>query len=181
MSNKKLTPRVIINGKEVPLLSKKGTFIVHDTLEEAMDECVKVMGDENTRIRGFTANGEFYDYEKESIIDVYRGGGVFGFVVDKKHIHLWFNKEIVGMERLIAIIAHELGHIQRPYHRRGEFEEKKAEVFSHVALVAYGAAKELLKGVPDGKKGQEGNRTEAKEEEHARQITRSYKKRGRKG
>jgi len=48
------------------------------------------------------------------------------------------------MEDVIALIAHEQGHMMRSHHRSLK-EEQKACIYEKVAVMAYEVAKDLMK------------------------------------
>jgi hypothetical protein len=43
----------------------------------------------------------------------------------------------------VRLIAHELGHTHRPYHRSSTVEEAKAERYATVATIAFNTMKEM--------------------------------------
>lgn len=79
-------------------------------------------------------------------IERYKEAGALAFVDNKEKTYIWFDRNKITKERLIAILGHELGHLQRPYRKEREKEEAKAEVHSQVAVVAFTIAEQLLKG-----------------------------------
>jgi hypothetical protein len=73
-----------------------------------------------------------------------RSRGCWGWCEGKKVIHLWFTRK-AKFEDVISLIAHELGHIQKPWGTRAK-EEKKANLFEFVARDAVKIYKAILSG-----------------------------------
>ena len=62
--------------------------------------------------------------------------GTWGFAENKKRIHIWFKKG-TSEANLLKLLAHEIGHLQRPWKRNRILEETKAINYAYVALSAY--------------------------------------------
>jgi hypothetical protein len=68
----------------------------------------------------------------------------YGYVHDKKDIHIWYDKKRCNIEDLITLIAHEKGHTIEPFYKDQSKEEKKAQKYADVALEAYREALKLI-------------------------------------
>lgn len=68
---------------------------------------------------------------------------VWGWLGNKDTMHIWFAKN-VDPKRLMAVIAHELGHSNRPWHRDTVREEQKASLYEEVAGTAFEIMSDLL-------------------------------------
>jgi len=79
---------------------------------------------------------------RESLIGIYQRQ-VWGWCEAKEVIHVWVGRG-AKMEDVIALIAHEQGHMMRPHHRSLK-EEQKACIYEKVAVMAYEGAKDLMK------------------------------------
>lgn len=109
-----------------------GKVFFYDRLADAMKACSCIQ-DENDPVK-------LYDQLKKTY-KFYRKAGVFGFSKciigedDSKEIHLWIGKK-TSMSSAMNLIAHEVGHHQRPFHRALKDEEHKAEMYGNVAHTA---------------------------------------------
>lgn len=61
--------------------------------------------------------------------------GCWGWCENKETLHLWISSRASLLDA-IELIAHELGHCERPYYFSSSKEEKKASVFGKVAYDA---------------------------------------------
>ena len=68
---------------------------------------------------------------------------VWGWLGNKDTMHIWFAKN-VDHKRLLQVIAHEVGHSYRPWHRDTVREEQKADLYGVVAGTAFGIMMDLL-------------------------------------
>lgn len=73
-----------------------------------------------------------------------RKRGLWGWCEKKKLIHAWI-ADYADPGAVIRFFAHELGHMQRPHHRRRGQEEAKAEQYASVAKTAFEMMIEILK------------------------------------
>ncbi len=73
--------------------------------------------------------------------------GVWAFTQDKKTIHLWIKDATVPLSTVVAVIAHEMAHIKRPWHRSFSEEEQKACEYEDVAYNATIAAELIIEKV----------------------------------
>ena len=71
----------------------------------------------------------------------------WGFVDTKNRILHYFARAKTPMDELVELFAHEIGHLERPYHR-GPKEEYKANVYADVAKAAFVFAEEVKRGEP---------------------------------
>lgn len=95
----------------------------------------------------------FYDGDKpftvtaaEALKNI-RRKGYWAYVSNKSQFHIWFRRN-VSDENLIALLAHEYGHLMRPYHLpcSGPQEEAKAKRYEMTARTAANLAKVLRRG-----------------------------------
>ena len=70
---------------------------------------------------------------------------VWGWVESKEFIHYFVRKSATMLD-LVAFFAHELGHMERPFHRSVE-EERKAERYAEVAYGAFQLAQQVFEDV----------------------------------
>ena len=75
-----------------------------------------------------------------------RKTGTWGFCHDKREIHIWVAKW-AKKRSVIRLLAHEIGHTIRPYHRSSSDEESKAEQYADVAQMAFDVMCDLLDGI----------------------------------
>ena len=68
---------------------------------------------------------------------------VWGWLEGKDTMHIWFAKN-VDHKRLLQVIAHEVGHSYRPWHRDTVLEEQKADLYGVVAGQAFQIMDDLL-------------------------------------
>lgn len=80
---------------------------------------------------------------QEAIVDILTNDLVWGWAEDKNWLHIWFSDRC-SRERLLGALAHELGHIRRPFHRDVFKEETKACKYGSVAMTAYAIMKDLM-------------------------------------
>lgn len=82
-------------------------------------------------------DGERYRvWPTSRVLRTRRKAGVWGFCVDKKELHVWI-ADHARPEKILRLLAHELGHIRRPWHRDRDQEEAKAENYAMVAVTAF--------------------------------------------
>ena len=122
------------------------TVIRHATLRACMAEFLRCDLDEVESQDGTWIWGD-YDGEhsmpmKEAISKIL-SSRVWGWLEGKDTMHIWFAKN-VDPRRLIAVIAHEMGHSNRPYHRDTVREEQKASRYEWVAFTAFDIMSDLL-------------------------------------
>lgn len=70
-------------------------------------------------------------------IDNIKEMGVWGFVGDKKDIHIWIDFDTVDDTNFMSFISHEIGHLQKPYKKDLMEEEMKAEHYSDITSCSY--------------------------------------------
>lgn len=68
----------------------------------------------------------------------------WGWVENKTTIHVFVRKR-ASLRQVMALFAHEQGHMQRPYHRSLQ-EEQKASIYAEVACGAFDLAMEIKGG-----------------------------------
>ena len=70
-----------------------------------------------------------------------RNRGCWGWCEGKAKIHVWINSRCKPIDA-IALIAHEIGHTQKPFRVTSDAEERKANTYESVAkgaIQVYGA------------------------------------------
>lgn len=120
--------------------------IRHKTLRDCMAdfldcEVTEVEDQDGTWIWG-DHDGEHSMPMKEAVSKIL-SSRVWAWLGDKDTMHLWFAKN-VDPKRLTAVIAHELGHSERPWHRDTIQEEQKASRYERVAGTAFEIMSDLL-------------------------------------
>lgn len=78
---------------------------------------------------------------KDAIKDI-RKLSAWGWVEGKETIHLFVRKS-AKLKDVISLLAHEVGHTRRPFHK-SVIEEKKACIFAEVARCAFDLSTEIL-------------------------------------
>jgi len=121
--------------------------IRYETRFESMAEHLgcdvsEVEDKDGTWIWGDWAGGEHSMSMKEAI-PYALSREVWGWSENKDTVHIWFGKN-VDPKKLLEVIAHEVGHTCRPYHRGSFKEERKASRYEEVAGTAYEIMSNLL-------------------------------------
>lgn len=88
-------------------------------------------------------NGRITVWGMRRMIRSRRKCGTWGFCRNKKELHLWVSK-YAEPKRIIRLLSHELGHMQRPFKRDSLAEERKAESYCNVAVTAFELMTDLL-------------------------------------
>jgi len=91
------------------------------------------------------ADGTRHSWTMDDALSHIMKKNCWSWVDDKEIIHIWYAPE-VERYTLISVLAHELGHIERPYHRDRFAEEQKAAKYERVAETAMDIARDLLEG-----------------------------------
>lgn len=122
--------------------------IRYETLLECMAEFLdcevsEVEGQPGTWIWGDWAGEEHRMSMKKAISKILSDDEIWGWLEDKETMHLWFEKGI-DPKSLIRVIAHEVGHSCRPFHREAVREEQKACMYGMVAGTAFDIMNDLL-------------------------------------
>ena len=125
-------------------------LIIHPTVDGILQS---YMGDTYDTIKeGDTSsfNVMRYDQDKEEYFpsgfedmkEDLEFRGHWGFCNDKQEIHIWTKPDTSEREKL-RLIAHEIGHTRRPYHKAIQEEEAKAERYAEVTAKAYDLLQQL--------------------------------------
>jgi hypothetical protein len=69
--------------------------------------------------------------------------GCWGFCEDKGVLHLWVSRR-AKPKSVMALIAHEVGHCQKPFLNRSK-EEMKAAKYEHVCEVAFDIFQRMMR------------------------------------
>ena len=70
------------------------------------------------------------------LIRVRKKWGTWGWCEQKKTIHVWISPE-AEEHKIIELLAHELGHTEKPFHKTMQKEETKACRYAVIAQRAY--------------------------------------------
>lgn len=70
------------------------------------------------------------------VLRVRRKTGTWGWCEEKRVIHLWVADHADDLS-IMRLIAHELGHMRRPFKRESHEEEAKANQYADVAQTAF--------------------------------------------
>ena len=107
----------------------------YEGLKEGDTTSVNVMRyDENT---GEYNQASFWDMKKDILQK-----GHWGFCNEKEEIHIWTSAKTTDKQK-IRLIAHEIGHTNRPFHNDIEKEEAKAEKYADVTAKAWDLMQQL--------------------------------------
>lgn len=109
------------------------------------------MGGENS----VTMHGvsESRKVDRETVLSEVNGIGVWGWSEmssDGNVIHFWVDKGVNPesiREELTAMLAHEQGHLCRPFYKNMNAEEKKAMDYENVTTLANSVANDVLQAV----------------------------------
>ena len=120
---------------------RKGKIIRHRTFRE----CFQEYGVDPTQ-KGWwewtDANGRSHRKSNAQSVESIKHRGYWGFIDNKSTIHVWI-KSRTKMEDVVALLAHEMGHAELPYHQP-KLEEQKASKYERVARMAFRKARELM-------------------------------------
>jgi hypothetical protein len=122
-------------------MNRKPTIIRHRTLKE----CFNLYGvdlNEKGWWEWSDADGRAHRLSNAQSVKNIRKRGFWGFIDNKNTIHVWIRSR-TKMEDAVALLAHEIGHAELPYHRQ-KLEEQKASKYERVAKMAFMAARELM-------------------------------------
>jgi uncharacterized protein YjaZ len=89
------------------------------------------------------ADGNEFSIAKDKAIEMIKKRNAWGWVENKEIIHIFIKKKAPMLE-VVEMLAHEIGHLQRPFHKSLK-EEKKANLYAKVAVTALAIALELKK------------------------------------
>lgn len=122
------------------------SYITYSTIDECLAAFFLCEVSELDSVGGFWegVDGDGNDYfrpNKEAITSI-REWSCWGWIEDKQIIHVYIGPD-ASMEAIIRLCAHEIGHMQRPYHRSIK-EEQKACKYSDVAETAYRMAQRIM-------------------------------------
>ena len=90
---------------------------------------------------GYDRNRKPYRRTMRWIMRAHRRRRCWAWVENQHIIHIWTTRE-TSMRELVRVLAHEIGHTEKPYMRRDR-EEAKAAQYEFVALTAYDIASQL--------------------------------------
>jgi hypothetical protein len=117
----------------------------YKTITECLAAFFYCQKDELSSVRGqfkwSDADGTVHSQEVQEAIRVIKKRPVWGWVEDKRTLHLFIRKR-ASFRQVLRLVAHELGHTRRPFHRSVK-EEQKAEKYAEVATDALDIAQQL--------------------------------------
>lgn len=91
------------------------------------------------------ASGNESEWDVQAAIKNIRTQRCWGWIEDKTMLH-YFIRKSATMSDLVKMFAHEIGHMQRPWHRDLK-EEQKADKYSNIAAAAYCVAEQAYKEI----------------------------------
>ena len=108
--------------------------------------CLKSFGlDDNSK--GYwqwpDADGNKHRSQNGTAIKELKNRSCWGWVENKKIIHVWVGKRAT-LSDVVSLLSHEIGHLERPFHKNRFSEEQKASKYQRVAVKALKAAQDLL-------------------------------------
>lgn len=123
-------------------------IVNYDTLLECMAAFLRCEENEVLELEGVWQWGDedgvhHEEPMQEAVAKILNYDDVWGWIEDKQWVHIWFSDQCTP-ERLLGALAHELGHIRRPWHRDTFVEETKACKYGSVAMTAYDIMKDLM-------------------------------------
>jgi len=80
---------------------------------------------------GYDRNGRKVRRSMKEVLRLHRDRGCWGWVEHHRTLHLWVSRK-ASFSEAVALVAHELGHLERPW-GHGSREEKKAARYEAVA------------------------------------------------
>jgi len=100
-------------------------------------ECYTACFGDNKFASGFGGDGKRFKIKRSVWLAKIRRFGCWGFANFKgREIHVWVGRGC-KKERVIEMLAHELGHFERPRYRDKGKEEVKAVKYGTAAKTAY--------------------------------------------
>jgi len=120
-------------------------LIRYDTLDEILEKhygC-SIADLKKSRHFGFDGNNMEWEFTFEEMYENIQIMGCYGMAVNKEEIHFWVDVNGVDPSDFIGMIAHEKGHLTRPFKRDPMKEEFKAERYGDAASFAFCIAKEI--------------------------------------
>ena len=109
---------------------------------KTLDACMKAFGVEGLgHWKWMDADGKLFTMSLKEMKAKSRKRRCWAWVENKETIHLWMGNGCKE-ETLVRVLAHEMGHMERPFHR-GPIEEQKAAKYERVAMDAYRMAKKI--------------------------------------
>lgn len=121
----------------------------HDTLESCMAGFFNCGESELLGMPKFEfedSKGRFTVWPVRRVLRVRKKRGTWGWVENKGDIHIWVAPHAPFI-KVLRLLAHELGHKERPYFKASITEERKAEQFADVAMMAYTIAMDVVGAV----------------------------------
>ena len=84
---------------------------------------------------GFDSDGKEVEFDFNELIIAVKDMGCYGFAGNKLDIHVWISAD-ANLVDVMNLLAHERGHLFRPFHRDLMKEEKKANLYGLCAEFA---------------------------------------------
>ncbi len=132
-------------------------FYRYDTLKEIIEEHYQTPFNElsDFQVCGGDGRGGEYNLTFEEMIENIKLMACFGFACKqdgKNEIHFWVDIDNVDPIDFIGLIAHEKGHLLRPWKKTSIDEELKADRYADTATLAFKVACDVL-GIIYSKEG----------------------------
>ena len=87
-------------------------------------------------------DGKEESWDIQTAITDIRKGACWGWLEDKRVLHYYISARAT-LSQVIKMFGHELGHMQRPFHRSLK-EEQKADKYGSVVVAAYEIAVQAM-------------------------------------
>lgn len=91
------------------------------------------------------AGGKEEGWDVQKAISDIRKRACWAWIEGKMVIHYYISKDAT-MTQVVKLFGHEIGHMQRPFHRSLK-EEQKADKYSNVAAAAYQIAIQAMDSI----------------------------------
>lgn len=153
MNNYMFGGEEVIIEREIQSIFPDNKTVIKIKIYNSVQECFEAhLGcklSEIGEMGGFDGDGREYKFSPEEAMENMIETGCWGFCDEKLTIpvlHVWCSPKC-QMDNLIHLLAHERGHTLKPWHRKPEREEVKAERYGETARFAYQVAlsiRELL-------------------------------------
>lgn len=128
-------------SSDITTIPKEFDVLIYDTAEDILNKswnCAFECGEDLEGDHGFfDGHGSEIIMSNSEVLENIKEFGMWGFVGDKKDIHIWIDNGVIDDINLMAFISHEVGHLQRPHRRDTMAEEMKAEHYSDMARCAH--------------------------------------------
>lgn len=123
------------------------SVLTYDTLEECLAAFLNCEVDElhSKKPWVWEQDGRVTVWGMRRMIRCRKKEGTWGFCENKGNIHVWVASHAKPVS-ILRLLAHEIGHRQRPFKRNNFAEERKAEVYADVTVSAFEIMETILEG-----------------------------------